>query len=120
MLQQIDGQTRSDTVIADRSNTKKTYVNWIAVAEAATRAAQKSAPELPQLDQLELALKYRTQSLKEEAPAEFDPLMALFRNLLQGYSPQESLMILLTRKSAVYALNIRLLPANFWNPPMKS
>jgi hypothetical protein len=81
VLLHVDSKTKVDLPIADRSNTQRTYVDWIAVAEEAAQVAEKSLPDLPQLDQLVLALKYRTQSLEKEAPAEFDPLMELFRNL---------------------------------------
>lgn len=78
VLRQVDSQTSPSTLIADSSNTKRTCVEWIAVAE---QTAKISALELPQLNQLELALKYRTQVLIEEAPAEFDPHMTFFRDL---------------------------------------
>ncbi len=76
VLLKVNGQTRDDALIEDRSNNKKTYAEWIAVAAQAAKIST-----LPQLDQLELALKYRTQFLKEEAPAEFDPLIKFFRKL---------------------------------------
>jgi hypothetical protein len=78
VLLQVDSQTRPDALIADRSNTKRTYAEWIVVA---AQAAKISALELPQLDQLELALKYRTQSINEEVPAEFDPVQTFFKKL---------------------------------------
>jgi hypothetical protein len=81
VLSQVDSQTRPDAPIGDRSHLKKTYPDWIAVAVAARQAAEHSAPELPKLDQLGLALQYRMQQLKNEAPADLDPLMALFRRL---------------------------------------
>ncbi len=81
VLPQVDGQTSADTAIGDRSNLKKTYVDWIAVAVATSQAASKTSPELPKLDQLQLALQYRTQQLQGEAPTELAPLIELFRNL---------------------------------------
>jgi hypothetical protein len=72
VLRQVDSQTSPSTLIADQSNTKRTCAEWIAVAEQAVK--------LPQLNQLVLALKYRTQALKE-APAEVDPHMTFFRDL---------------------------------------
>ncbi len=77
VLRQVDSQTSADTLIADSSNTKRTCAEWIVVAQQATKI---SALEQPQLNQLEFALKYRTQALNE-VPVEFDPHMTFFRNL---------------------------------------
>jgi hypothetical protein len=78
MMLLVHSKTPADALIGDRLNTKRTYADWIATAEKAVQLAEKSVPEL---NHLVLALKYRTQLLKEEAPAEFDPLIALFKNL---------------------------------------
>lgn len=78
VLKQVDSQTTASTIIADQSNIKRTCAEWVVVAE---QAAKISTLELPRISQLELALKYRTQVLKEEAPAEFDPQITFFRDL---------------------------------------
>jgi hypothetical protein len=79
VLLQVNDQTLAAALIADRSNTKKTYVEWVDVAEKTALVADVT--ELPQMTQLVLALKYRIQSLKGEDPAEFNPLMEFFKKL---------------------------------------
>ncbi|HEX2580207.1 MAG TPA: hypothetical protein VHK67_07395 [Rhabdochlamydiaceae bacterium] len=85
VLPQVTGQTSPNTVISDGQALKKTYVDWIEVAKSVSQTA--SMMELPKLDQYQLALQYRTESLKSEPPAELDPLKTLFSKLMARLSP---------------------------------
>lgn len=87
ILPQVNGQTSRDAVIVDRQNLNKTYVDWIDVAEATRKKVATTTPELPKLDQYQLALQYRTKQVVKGAPYELKPLLELFNKLMARLFP---------------------------------
>jgi|GEM_PF-2353089 len=88
VLPQVNGQTSRDAVIVDRQNLNKTYVDWIDVAEATRKKVAKTTPELPKLDQYQLALQYRTMQVVEGASPELKLLSELFNKLMARLFPE--------------------------------
>jgi hypothetical protein len=80
ILPQVGSQTSPDAPIADRFNEKHTYTDWIKIAQAVSHD--------PKVNQLTLALQYRTHSLKDEAAAPVDPLKERFKQLSAKLFPQ--------------------------------
>lgn len=78
ILHQVTEQTSTDTEFGVKE--RLSIKDWIATAEATCKAARNSTPELVLVEQMTLALCYRTKQVSDKTASEpVDPLLGLLR-----------------------------------------
>jgi hypothetical protein len=84
-LRQVLPQVNSQTTLDDQLEAKPCR-EWLSMAEAARTAFQQVTPEFVQLEQLELALLYRTHQIASEPAAQLE--VSLVEKFQQGIPPK--------------------------------